>query len=52
MNTKEKKWKECKAVMDNLCQTAPMKSVGWVVEFWVSVLKHHTIELRQFNATS
>ena len=50
MNTEEKKWKWCEAVMDRLCQAATMKSVESVVESWVSVLEHHSSKSRPLKA--
>jgi hypothetical protein len=46
MNTEEKTWKGCEAVLDILCKAATMKSVESVVESWVSVLEHHSSKSR------
>ena len=50
MNTKEKMWRGCEAVMDIMCQAATMKSVESVVESWVSVLEHHSSKSRPLKA--
>ena len=52
MNTNEKRWKGCEAVMDILCQAATMKSVESVVESWVSVLEHHSSKSRTLDGNS
>jgi hypothetical protein len=49
LNTETKRFQECEAVIDILCQAAAMKSVKSVVESWISVLKHNSNKSRNIK---
>ena len=52
LDSKNKLYEGCEAVMEILTQASVMKTVESVVESWISVLEHHSSKTRDLSSTA